>query len=130
MYHVYVTPDNLSAVLVADNEYPRRVAQLLLTKICNEFIAKISSDELPHGGNKTAFTELPAYLREYKDLMEVDALTKLQGEVDAVKIILNNNVDAQLNRGINLEDLLKRSENVSDQAKHFAKNEKKDECLL
>jgi synaptobrevin homolog YKT6 len=67
---------------------------------------------------------LPAYLSEYQDPREVDAVNKVQGEVDATKIILKNNIEA-LNRGENLEDLLKRSENVSDQAKYFAKSAKK-----
>jgi synaptobrevin homolog YKT6 len=45
MCHVYVTTDNLSAVLVADNEYPSRVAHLLLTKIYTDFAAKYSMDQ-------------------------------------------------------------------------------------
>jgi synaptobrevin homolog YKT6 len=107
---------------VADNEYPARLAQTLLTRICNDFAVKYSMDKWPNGNKKSiAFTELPAYLSEYKDLMEVDALTKLQGEVDAVIIILNNNVEALQNCG---DNLLRRSDYISEQSNCFEKTKK------
>jgi hypothetical protein len=53
--------------------------------------------------------------------MEVEALTKLQDEVDAVINILNNNFEAIQNCN---DSLLRRSEYISEQSECFEKTKK------
>jgi synaptobrevin homolog YKT6 len=126
MCHVYVRSDNLSAVLVADHEYPGRVAHTLLTKVCDDFTAKISVDQWTNGNESTiAFTQLPTYLSKYQDPREADALTKMQGDLDETKIILRNTIEAVLERGEKLDDLVAKSEDLSVQSKAFYKTAKK-----
>ncbi|GFS02665.1 synaptobrevin homolog YKT6-like [Elysia marginata] len=38
--HVYVRSDNLSGVVIADHEYPQRVAHTLINKVLDEFSQK------------------------------------------------------------------------------------------
>ena len=47
MAHVYVRADNLSAVIVSDQEYPKRVAHTLLNKILDEFSKSVNSSTWP-----------------------------------------------------------------------------------
>jgi len=126
MCHVYVRADNIAAVLIADHEYPGRVAHTLLTKILDEFASKVSSDQWPNGTEQTvSFTQLPAYLSKYQDPREADPLTKMQEDLDETKIILRNTIEQVLVRGEKLDDLVSQSEELSVQSKAFYKTAKK-----
>jgi len=126
MCHVYVRSDNLSAVLIADHEYPGRVAHTLLTKILDEFASKVSSDQWPNGTEQNiSFTQLPAYVSKYQDPREADPLTKMQEDLDETKIILRNTIEQVLVRGEKLDDLVSQSEELSVQSKAFYKTAKK-----
>lgn len=126
MCHVYVRADNLGAVLIADHEYPQRVAHTLLTKVLDDFTAKIPAEQWPTGTESSiGFTQLPAYLSKYQDPREADALTKMQNDLDETKIILKNTIEAVLERGEKLDDMVIKSENLSIQSKAFYKTAKK-----
>lgn len=89
MCHVYVRGDNLAGVLLSDHEYPHRVAHTLITKVLDEFAAKVPSHEWPTGNESTiAFPQLNTYLAKYQNPREADAMTKIQEELDETKIIL------------------------------------------
>ena len=45
--HVYVRGDNLSAVLISDQEYNKRVAHTLLNKVLEEFSKAVPSSTWP-----------------------------------------------------------------------------------
>ncbi|XP_065093586.1 synaptobrevin homolog YKT6 [Ochlerotatus camptorhynchus] len=126
MCHVYVRADNLGAVLISDHEYPHRVAHTLLTKILDDFNAKVVKDQWPSGSESSIdFTTLPATLSKYQDPREADALTKMQEDLDETKIILRNTIEAVLERGEKLDDLVYKSESLSIQSKAFYKTAKK-----
>ncbi|XP_064600047.1 synaptobrevin homolog YKT6-like [Liolophura sinensis] len=126
MCHVYVRSDSLSAVLLADHEYPQRVAHTLLNKILDEF-----SNKVPKGIWSTAkpsevdFPDLEPYLKKYQNPKEADAMTKIQTDLDETKIILHNTIEAVLQRGEKLDDLVLKSEGLSTQSKTFYKTAKK-----
>lgn len=126
MCHVYVRADNLAGVLIGDHEYPGRVAHTLLTKVLDDFSVKVSPDQWPNGiETQINFTLLPAFLSKYQDPREADALTKIQGDLDETKIILRNTIEAVLERGEKLDDLVSKSEQLSIQSKAFYKTAKK-----
>lgn len=126
MCHVYVRSDNLAAVLIADHEYPQRVAHTLITKVLDDFTQKIPSELWATGSESSInFTLLPAYLAKYQDPREGDALTKMQDDLDETKIILKNTIEAVLDRGEKLDDLVNKSEQLSFQSKAFYKTAKK-----
>ncbi|XP_067639052.1 synaptobrevin homolog YKT6 [Eurosta solidaginis] len=126
MCHVYVRSDNLAGVLIADHEYPQRVAHTLITKILDEFSAKIGSERWETAAETTIdFSVLPAYLAKYQDPKEADALTRMQNDLDETKIILKNTIEAVLERGEKLDDMVIKSENLSIQSKAFYKTAKK-----
>jgi len=126
MCHVYVRADNLAAVLIADHEYPQRVAHTLITKVLDDFTQKVPAEFWSNGSETSIhFTLLPAYLAKYQDPREGDALTKMQDDLDETKIILKNTIEAVLDRGEKLDDLVNKSEQLSFQSKAFYKTAKK-----
>lgn len=103
-----------------------RVAHTLLTKILDDFSAKVSNDQWPNGTEQSiSFTGLPSYLAKYQDPKEADAITKMQNDLDETKIILRNTIEQVLIRGEKLDDLVSQSEELSAQSKAFYKTAKK-----
>ncbi|CAL1682918.1 unnamed protein product [Lasius platythorax] len=126
MCHVYVRADNLAAVLISDHEYPRRVAHTLITKVMDEFAVKNPPSTWPALKEATAdFPQINTYLAKYQNPVEADALTKMQNDLDETKIILHNTLEAVLQRGEKLDDLVSKSEGLSVQSKAFYKTARK-----
>lgn len=126
MCHVYVRADNLAAVLIADHEYPQRVAHTLLTKVLDDFTVKVPKELWASTSeNCSDFGTLPGYLAKYQDPREGDALTRMQGDLDETKIILKNTIEAVLDRGEKLDDLVEKSQQLSYSSKTFYKTAKK-----
>lgn len=126
MCHVYVRTDNLGGVLIADHEYPQRVAHTLITKVLEEYAARYSPDQWPtQSEGLVEFPSINTYLAKYQDPKEADALTKMQNDLDETKIILKNTIEAVLERGEKLDDMIIKSENLSIQSKAFYKTAKK-----
>ncbi|XP_013139877.1 PREDICTED: synaptobrevin homolog YKT6 [Papilio polytes] len=126
MLQVYVRADNLAGILISDHEYPNRVAHTLITKILDEFTAKVPTN-LWATGNETSidFPVLPQYLAKYQNPREADALTKIQNDLDETKIILHDTIKAVLERGEKLDDLVAKSDSLTMHSKAFYKTARK-----
>ncbi|XP_028835713.1 synaptobrevin homolog YKT6 [Denticeps clupeoides] len=124
--HVYVRNDSLSAVVIADAEYPSRVCFTLLDKVLDDFSKQVDCIDWPSGSPPTIhFTGLDAYLAKYQNPREADAMTKVQAELDETKIILHNTMESLLERGEKLDDLVQKSEHLGNQSKAFYKTARK-----
>lgn len=124
--HVYVRADNLSAVLIADDEYPQRVAHTIITKVLDDFITKVPPELLQSATESSKhFTALSAYLSKYQDPCEADKLTKIQSDLDETRIVLKQSIDSVLERGMKLDDLIEKSDKLSTQSKTFYQAAKK-----
>lgn len=126
MCHVYVRSDNLAGVVISDHEYQYRVAHNMIGKVLDDFTAKVPSHFWPNTEESAIlYTELPATLARWQNPREADALTKVQEEVEETKIILHKTIDAVLERGEKLDDLVSTAENLSMQSKTFYKTARK-----
>lgn len=126
MCQVYVRGDNLAGVLITDQEYPSRVSHTLITKVLDEFAAKIPANVWPAANESTVdYPHLPAYLSKYQNPKEADALTKMQDDLDETKIILHNTIKAVLDRGEKLDELVTKSDELSMHSKAFYKTARK-----
>ena len=127
MCHVYLRADKLGAVLIADHEYPQRVAHTLLTKVLDDFTLSVPAELWPSGTEATINfgQQISNYLSKYQDPRQADSLTRMQEELDETKIILKNTMEAVLERGEKLDDLVVKSEQLSYQSKAFYKTAKK-----
>ncbi|CAK1582788.1 unnamed protein product [Parnassius mnemosyne] len=126
MLQVYVRADNLAGILISDHEYPNRVAHTLITKILDEFTAKVPASSWATGNESTVdFPVLPQYLAKYQNPREADALTKIQNDLDETKIILHDTIKAVLERGEKLDDLVAKSDSLTMHSKAFYKTARK-----
>ncbi|CAB1322243.1 unnamed protein product, partial [Coregonus sp. 'balchen'] len=115
--HVYVRNDSLSAVVIADSEYPQRVAFTLLDKVGRDDV-----QNWPSGNPETInYKALDIHLAKYQNPREADAMTKVQAELDETKIILHSTMESLLERGEKLDDLVQKSEHLGNQSKAFYK---------
>ncbi|AWP07433.1 putative synaptobrevin -like YKT6 [Scophthalmus maximus] len=126
--HVYVRNDSLGAVVIADTEYPQRVAFTLLDKVLDEFSRQVDSIDWPSGNPETInYKTLDIHLSKYQNPREADAMTKVQAELDETKIILHNTMESLLERGEKLDDLVAKSEHLGNQSKAFYKTDESEE---
>ncbi|XP_033098901.1 synaptobrevin homolog YKT6-like [Anneissia japonica] len=102
--HAYIRNDSLAGVLIADHEYPNRVAFSLISKVLDSFAAQVE----PNMWHK--ITENNA---DYSGLDEF--ITKYQ----------HNTIEAVLQRGEKLDDLVSKSDDLSLQSKTFYKTARK-----
>ncbi|KAH9830174.1 snare protein YKT6 [Rhodofomes roseus] len=116
--------EQLAGVIITDQEYPVRPAFSLLTKLLDDFIAKVpvAAYDAPAA---IAFPEINAYLQKYQDPRQADAIMKVQQELDETKIILHKTIESVLERGEKINDLVDRSNALSAQSKAFYKTAKK-----
>lgn len=83
----FVTP----AVIITDQEYPVRPAFSLLTKLLDDFIAKVPQSSFANPAG-ISFPELKVYLDKYQDPRQADNIMRVQQELDETKIILVSNL--------------------------------------
>jgi synaptobrevin family protein YKT6 len=120
--HAYRRTDGLAGALIADKEYPPRVAYSLLNKILEEFTLRVpNSMRTP----PVAFPLLREYLDKYQDPHQADSLLKVQAELDETKIVLHKTIESVLQRGERLDNLIEKSDQLSGQSKMFYKTAKK-----
>nr|CAD2169609.1 unnamed protein product [Meloidogyne enterolobii] len=119
--HCFVRHDSLVGVCLTDEEYQSRVAFALLNKVLADFSDRIpqSSWALIQSERDCNYDQLPMFLTKWQNPREADALTRVQDEVEETKVVLHNTMQSVLERGEKLDDLIKASENLSDQSKLF-----------
>nr|XP_019587219.1 PREDICTED: synaptobrevin homolog YKT6 [Rhinolophus sinicus] len=124
--HVYVRNDSLSGVVIADSEYPSRVAFTLLEKVLDEFSKQVDRSEWPSGCPASIYyTALDGYLSTYQNPREADPMSKVQAELDETKIILHSTMESLLERGEKIDDLVSKSEVLGIHSKAFYKTARK-----
>jgi synaptobrevin family protein YKT6 len=72
-----------------------------------------------------AFPKLDEYLQKYQNPAEADKITKIQKDLDETTQILHKTIDSVLERGVKLDNLVERSNDLSAQSKMFYKQAKK-----
>jgi synaptobrevin family protein YKT6 len=126
MCHVYVRNDQLAAVVISDQEYPHRVAHTMIGKLLDDFTNAVPATEWPAGTPVTInFANLEPVLAKYQNPNDADPMSRIQADLDETKIILHNTIGSVLERGEKLDDLIAKSETLSDTSKMFYKTAKK-----
>jgi len=124
--HCYVRSDGLAGAVTTDLEYPSRVAFVLLTQVLDEFTnahGTVWRDATePYS---MVFEPLEGYLVKYQDPAAADKVTKIQKDLDDTTQILHKTIDSVLERGVKLDNLVERSDDLSRQSKMFYKQAKK-----
>ncbi|KAF9580475.1 palmitoyltransferase [Lunasporangiospora selenospora] len=135
--HVYARAEGVAGVVIADKEYPTRVAFGLLNKVLDEFTTRYPQGTIAGASSSTgdsdfSYPELQQYIVTYQDPKQGDTIMKLQRELDETKIVLHKTIDSVLARGDKLESLIERSDALSSQSRMFYKTAKKQNacCII
>eukprot|EP00980_Cylindrotheca_fusiformis_P029750 scaffold23803_cov132-Cylindrotheca_fusiformis.AAC.14 len=124
--HCYVRSDGLAGTVTTDMEYPARVAFVLIGQFLEDFTAE-------HGDTwkscttpeSIPFAKGDEYIQKYQNPAEADKITKIQKDLDETTQILHKTIDSVLERGVKLDNLVERSNDLSAQSKMFYKQAKK-----
>ena len=71
------------------------------------------------------FPKAEEYLQKYQNPAEADKVTKIQKDLDETTQILHKTIDSVLERGVKLDNLVDKSNDLSAQSKLFYKSAKK-----
>eukprot|EP00118_Oscarella_pearsei_P025063 m.307422 g.307422 ORF g.307422 m.307422 type:complete len:201 (+) comp42258_c0_seq1:81-683(+) len=125
--HVFIRSDSLSGVLIADHEYPQRVAFTFLSKVLDQYSTEFPKDAARWASPSSnhSWPVLDQLLAKYQNPTDADPMTKVQAELDETKIILYDTIEAVLQRGEKLDDLVKKSDDLSLASKSFYKEARK-----
>lgn len=120
--HVYVRSDGLGAIAICDSEYPQRVAFAGLNTLLQEFHELYGETwPLMSKDSELVFPLLDQAIIEWQHPAKADKLTKIHEDLDKTIEVVHRTIDAVLDRGVKLDELVKRSEDLGVQAKLFYK---------
>jgi len=125
--HVYRRADGLAGVVAADKDYPDRVAHAFLTKLLDDFNNDAAGKWQPETKDNVFnnWEPIAHALKEYQDPSKADKITAITQELEETKQILHNTIDGVLERGVKLDQLVDKSNDLSAQSKMFYKQAKK-----
>lgn len=113
LIHVAKMNDNRSCIIITDIEYPERVAQVFASENINK-------------GD-----EMVIDWETIQDPSKIDKVFKIQTELDDTMIVLHDTIEKVLERGEKLDDIVKRSSELSTQSKLFyTATRKNNRCCL
>jgi synaptobrevin family protein YKT6 len=125
--HCYVNPNGLAGAVLADSEYPLRVAFTLLNEAMRQFEAKQGNKWMNVDADTMFdFPEGEQLIAKFQDPSEADKITKIEKELDEVKGIVIKSMDDILKRGEAIESLMQKSEDLSQVSYQFYKTAKKN----
>ncbi|CAG8451954.1 8797_t:CDS:2 [Ambispora leptoticha] len=123
VFYAHSRVEGVTGIIIADKEYPQRVAFSLINKFLDEFLIKYPKDTWK--ADQNPFPELKTYLTKYQDPKQGDQIMKVQEQLDETKQVMHNTIESLLQRGERLDDLINRSQDISFQSKAFYKQAKK-----
>lgn len=112
-------------MVVADEEYPVRVAFSMITDLLNKY-TKFDPSWNEATQDKNAEPDfLKEALEKFQNPKEADKVLKIQQTVDEIKSIMHKNIDDILKRGETLDALMEKSNDLSSTSVAFFKTAKK-----
>ena len=125
--HCYVNASGLAGAVLADADYPLRVAFTLLNEAMRQFEAKQGNKWMNVDADTVFdFPEGEQLIAKFQDPSEADKITKIEKELDEVKGIVIKSMDDILKRGEAIESLMQKSEDLSQVSYQFYKTAKKN----
>ena len=119
--HLWLRGDGLGAVAVCDRDYPQRVAFVVLSQLLAEFAALHPEWSLCGQDATLPFPFLAKAIVDFQDPAKADKLTKIHGDLERTIGVVQTTIGKVLDRGVQLEELVKQSEDLGTQSKLFYK---------
>lgn len=118
-FHAYGRSEGVCGIIISDHEYPALVAHQLLSKVVDEFLTAHPKTSWGTTDGSVTMVELKDYLTKYQDPHQADSIMKIQRELDETKIVLHKTIESVLQRGEKIDDLVAKSDGLSNQSKMF-----------
>jgi synaptobrevin homolog YKT6 len=104
--------NNFIVTATTDAEYLTRVAFTMLDYILQEL-------------NTNEKFDLDAIIKKYQNPNEADKILKIQKDIESTKVVMLDAIDKVLARGEKIDDLVVKTQDLSDSSKIFYKDAKK-----
>ncbi|KFG83905.1 Synaptobrevin YKT6 [Metarhizium brunneum] len=143
VFHVYSHKLGVCGVAISDAQYPSLAAHKLLGNVVNEFLAKFPASSWkdltassPRANIKDQLAEyqkeLQQQLAQYQDPAQIDTIGQIQRELDDTKQVLHQTIESVLGRQEKLDELVHKSNDLSDMSKGFYKQARNQNrcCVL
>jgi synaptobrevin family protein YKT6 len=102
--------NDFTVVVATDKEYPDRAIFSIIDSVWKEMNKDINLNKM---------------VDKYQDPCEVDKIMKIQRDIDTTKMVMLDAVDKILQRGEKIDDLILKSQDLSDSSKEFHKKAEK-----
>ncbi|SPJ11970.1 SNARE protein, putative [Plasmodium sp. DRC-Itaito] len=129
--HIYTNKENnISVLVLSTSSYPLRIAFSLIDLTHKLFAQKCRGmyehvrQDLKEG--MLIQNELNDLLKKYQNPSEADKLSRVQKDLDEVKDVMLKNIEDLLQRGEKLDDLMKKSQDLSNSSYQFYRQAKKN----
>jgi len=124
LFH-FVKEDSIVYLCITDDDFERARAFMFLSEIKTRFVqtyglARIR-EALPYSMNVDFSPLLATEMKRYSESRSLDAVSKVQGQLDEVKDIMVKNIDNIAARGERLELLVNKAENLNAASVAFQK---------
>jgi len=123
--HVHVRTDGLCGTVVADKEYPARVAFSYLSKQMTDFERDIANWKNITIEQSMEPASMQSNIAKFQNPHEADKISKIQSNLDEVTEVMHKNISEVLKRGENLDSLMEKSDDLNIASKQFYKQAKK-----
>ena len=121
--------DKIGVTMIADEEYPKRVAIDFLLKVHDNFKVFLGQNNINLNSidkdTDLKFGYINTAIEEWQDPSKKDSIMKLQNELNDVQDIMRQNLNELLKREENLESLMEKSNDLSAVSVNFYKQAKK-----
>ncbi|TFJ81650.1 hypothetical protein NSK_006901 [Nannochloropsis salina CCMP1776] len=124
-WHLMSDVEGRIFILISERTYPVRAAHACLEEFQRSFLAKTGTKSLEvkeKGLDKSSGEMLRKLCEKYDNLAEVDKLAAVMNKVDAVKLVLQENVQVALANCVALDNIEKAAEDLQAQAGMFKRN--------
>ncbi|CAK9804727.1 Vesicle-associated membrane protein 7 [Anthophora quadrimaculata] len=122
LFH-YIYEDGIIYMCVTDDEFQRSRAFLYLAEIKRRFLAAYGQDAqtaAPYAMNTDFSRTLASTMKHYSESnQEIDTLATVLSDLDELKDIMEKNIDSVATRGVKLELLVNKTENLTSSSYTF-----------
>jgi len=118
----YICEDRVIYMCITDDEFDRARAFLFLADIKRKFLSEYGltvATAVAYGMNTEFSRVLAIEMKRYSEAKDIDALSKVNGQIDELKDIMVKNIESVTARGERLELLVNKTENLRNNAVSF-----------
>ena len=107
--YAHVDENGIATVIITDMEYPENAAKKVILQAQNIFRQKFPLDVIDQftSDQNLNFPDLDGMLKKFQDPKEADKLMKIESDLDEIQNMLTKTMNDLMDRGENLDDLMK-----------------------